>query len=378
MRAYVFTDAALTKHAGRFVWLSVDTEKEKNAAFQEKYPISAWPTLLVIDPQREAVVLKWLGSANASDLGGLLDDGARALDPSHADQASKTLAAADAAEARDDHASAAKLYKSALDQGGANWHDAPRVLQSLDFALQETNDLAGCSRLARERAPTMQQGSAYANLVATGLQCASDSPASPARTDALQALVPLAEGALKIPNLLGDDRSSIYETLVDLRDHEGDAAGKKKLALEWMAFLESEAAKAKTPQERAAFDPHRVEAAITLGDPGRALPALQHSEKDLPDDYNPPAREAIVYMELGKLDDALAANNRALQKVYGPRTLRVLSNRAEIYTRMQKPAEARKTLQDAIAFAEKLPAGQRNPHSIERLKKDLAALDAKK
>jgi len=124
MRAYVFTDAALTKHAGRFVWLSVDTEKEKNAAFQEKYPISAWPTLLVIDPQREAVVLKWLGSANASDLGGLLDDGARALDPSHADQASKTLAAADAAEAKDDHASAAKLYKSALDQGGANWHDA--------------------------------------------------------------------------------------------------------------------------------------------------------------------------------------------------------------------------------------------------------------
>ncbi len=41
LRAYVFPDAALKKHAGRFVWLSIDTEKEKNAPFLARYPIEA-------------------------------------------------------------------------------------------------------------------------------------------------------------------------------------------------------------------------------------------------------------------------------------------------------------------------------------------------
>ena len=32
MRAFVFTDRTLTRHAGRFVWLSLDMEKAQNAA----------------------------------------------------------------------------------------------------------------------------------------------------------------------------------------------------------------------------------------------------------------------------------------------------------------------------------------------------------
>lgn len=374
MNAWVFTDKALAKHARRFVWLKVDTEKEQNAGFQEKYPIEAWPTLLVIDPQREAVVLKWLGSANAADLGGLLNDGARALDPAHADEAGKLLAQADAAAAQGQWPAAVKGYQDALAKGGPQWPDAPRVLQSLDFALQESGDLAGCARLARERAHTLPPGGAYANLVATGLQCAVGAPPSDWRGDAIAALRPLAEKALQLPNLLADDRSGIYESLVDLADQQGDAALKKKLAGEWLSFLEKEAAKAKSPQERAAFDPHRTEAAIELGDPARALPALKQSEKELPDDYNAPAREALVYLELGKLDDALAANNRALQLVYGPRTLRILDNRAEIFRRMHRDAEARQTLERALATAKALPPGQRSPRTIARFEKKLAEL----
>ena len=38
MRAYVFTDKGLERYAGRFVWLSVDTENAKNADFLTKYP----------------------------------------------------------------------------------------------------------------------------------------------------------------------------------------------------------------------------------------------------------------------------------------------------------------------------------------------------
>src|SRR3954468_19303102 len=78
MRAYVFSDASLKKQAGRFVWLSIDTEKEKNAPFLAKYPIEVWPTLMGIAAGREQAVLRWPGSVNTSQLVKLLDDGDRA------------------------------------------------------------------------------------------------------------------------------------------------------------------------------------------------------------------------------------------------------------------------------------------------------------
>ena len=51
--------------------------------------------------------------------------------------------------------------------------------------------------------------------------------------------------------------------------------------------------------------------------------AVHKPERDSPDDYNGPARLGIAYLELGRYDDAAAACERALKKVYGPRRLRV-------------------------------------------------------
>src|SRR5512137_1604427 len=56
MRATVLEDEALTKLAGRFVWLEIDTEKDVNAGFLERYPIQVWPTFLVVDPATERAV----------------------------------------------------------------------------------------------------------------------------------------------------------------------------------------------------------------------------------------------------------------------------------------------------------------------------------
>ena len=58
MRAFVFTDKALERYAGRFVWLSIDTENATNVAFLRKYPISVWPTLLIVDPKKEVVAMR--------------------------------------------------------------------------------------------------------------------------------------------------------------------------------------------------------------------------------------------------------------------------------------------------------------------------------
>ena len=87
---------------------------------------------------------------------------------------------------------------------------------------------------------------------------------------------------------------------------------------------------------------------------------LQRSEKDFPKDYNPPARLALVYLKLKRYDDALAASDRALALVYGPRKLRVFAVRADIQAAMGNAAAARKTLEDALAYAEALPEGQRS------------------
>src|SRR5262245_30976525 len=56
LREHVMHDPALQHNEKRYVFLSIDTEKEKNAAFLEKYPVETWPTLFVIEPKSEKAV----------------------------------------------------------------------------------------------------------------------------------------------------------------------------------------------------------------------------------------------------------------------------------------------------------------------------------
>src|SRR5205085_3769326 len=121
-----------------------------------------------------------------------------------------------------------------------------------------------------------------------------------------------------------DDRSAAYGTLVDARRDAKDDAGALAAAEAWASFLEREASRARTPDARAVFDSHRLGAYLELDQPRRAIPMLQASEKDLPGDYNPPARLAAAYNAMKDWDDALAASERALKLAYGPRRLRIL------------------------------------------------------
>ena len=80
---------------------------------------------------------------------------------------------------------------------------------------------------------------------------------------------------------------------------------------------------------------------------------------------------------LGRLDDALAANDRALAKVQGARRLRVLSDRSAIQVARGDKAAAVKTLEEAIAYAKSLPEAQVSPRQVESLEKKLTELKAK-
>ncbi len=374
MRAYVLPDARLARHAGQFVWLSIDTENPENAAFLARFPVDVWPTFLVIDPRQEKPLLKWLGSATAAQLDRLLQDTA-GRGPARGG-AGATLARADRANAEGRLEEAVAAYRQALAQGGLAWPRRGRAVESLVLAQAAAGRLEACAATARREAPRLTRGTSFANVAGSGLSCAISAPPEATwRSSALAALEPLVREALALPGLLADDRAGLYEGLTGARAAQGDEAGARLLAERWWSFLEGERRRAASPEARAALDSARVTAALALGDPARALPALETSERDLPRDYSPPARRAYVLRELGRLAEARTAVEQALAKAYGPRKLKIYLLAASIMERQRDRASLAATLDQAVAFAQSLPAPQRDEKVASALRAKLAAIE---
>ncbi|MBM4380809.1 MAG: thioredoxin family protein, partial [Deltaproteobacteria bacterium] len=156
LREIVLKDPALARHAGRFVWLSVDTEREANAAFVQRYPVENWPTLFVLAPETGEPVLTWLGSATVPQLERLFDDAERALRLSGAGL-ERTLAEADRAAAAGDRARAAELLERLLADSPADWPRRGRALESLTFALYGQKALERCAASVSAHAPGLER-----------------------------------------------------------------------------------------------------------------------------------------------------------------------------------------------------------------------------
>jgi tetratricopeptide (TPR) repeat protein len=376
MRAFVFTDGGLARRAGQFVWLSIDTEKQGNAPFLTKFPVEAWPSFYVLDPRTEKVALKWVGGATVGQVEKILDDGRRAVRGGEKG-VEEILARADALYGEGKNADAAREYRNALSRAPGNWPRYGRAVESLLYALQRTHDEKGCAEAAREAFPRLRRTSSAANVAATGLDCALNlKPEDPARSALAAALAADSREIVSArrPDIAADDISSVYETLAAEREAAKDEEGKRKVLSERASFLEAEAARAKNPEARAVFDSHRLSTYLALGEPARAIPMLEASERDLPDDYNPPARLAAAYKAMKHYDEALAASDRALARAYGPRKIGILRTRAEIYAARGDAGAARRTMEETVQYAESLPAGQRSDKTIAALRKNLEAM----
>jgi tetratricopeptide (TPR) repeat protein len=374
MRANVLPDVRRAKRAGRFVWLSIDTEQPQNAGFLEKFPVASWPTFFVVDPADESVVLKWLGSGNAEQLDRLLADAERAR--RDAAGAATALARADRAYGAGRTDEAVALYREAIARGGAAWDRRPRAIESLVLALGASGRDEACAEAARRDAPSLPRGPSFANAVGVGLSCAAGADSkAPWRAAALAELAPLGAEAVKLPGLLADDRSGLFEALADARAAQGDEGAAKETARAWWRFLEEERSSARTAEERAALDGQRVEAAMHAGDTGLALPGLERSQRELPRDYNPPARLALVYRELGKLAEARAAVERALALAYGPRKLKVYDLAASILEKQGDRDALGDLLSQALRYADELPRPQRDDRVVRKLQARLAAAE---
>jgi tetratricopeptide (TPR) repeat protein len=377
MRANVYTDKSLERYAGRFVWLSINTEAPESAAFLKKYPIPALPTLLVLDPKRKDVALRYVGGANITQIRGMLDDAEKRYRSRAEATADKLLSAADGLESSGQHAEAAKSYESALKSAPARWRRYGRAAESLIFSLSLAGDDEQCATRALALYPRVKGTVSAANVAATGLSCAAGlDKANEKRVTMLASLEQATREVFDDKKIVlsGDDRSGLYMALIEARDAVGDEEGTLALQSQWSAFLEDVASRAKTAEQRAVYDSHRVSAYLDLGTPEKAVPMLEQSERDFPDDYNPPARLALIYNAMKEYDKALAASDRALARVYGPRKLSVLSVRTDIYVAKGDPKAARETMVQAIEYAKSLPEGQRSERRIASMEKRLEGM----
>jgi tetratricopeptide (TPR) repeat protein len=377
MRAFVFTDKALEGYAGRFVWLAVDTEKNTSTSFLAKYPIHVWPTLLVIDPKKESVIMRYAGGATVPQLSKLLDGAEKTYRAKSATPADKLLASAEKLANEEKGAEAAKLYEQAVRKAPKNWSYLGRASEAAVFQYQMSGTYEPCAAFAHEIYPRLAGTVSGANVAASGLSCATSlKEDAPGRASLVGDLERDTRDSLydkKIP-LSGDDRSGLYESLVDARDDAKDKAGAQKLREEWLAFVEHEAARAETPEQRAVYDPARLSLYLQLGTPEKAIPMLQQSQRDFPNDYNPPARLALAYNAMKLYDEALVASDRAMAKVYGPRKLTVYRTRADIYTAKGDKEAAKKTVEEALRYARSLPKEQVSERTITSLEKKLAGM----
>jgi thioredoxin-like negative regulator of GroEL len=384
MKAFVFTDESLREQAGRFVWLEVDTDKAQNAAVRRQFPVQALPTYFVVDPRSEQVILRWIGGASVAQLGDLLDDAharferarAGAAPEAAARTADDLLAQADLLYGQGRNEEAAQVVERALAAAGEGWPSYARAVEMLLVArtLEGRNEEG--ARLAREALPRLSSTPSVAVVAGAGLECALALPDGEAKRELASFLEDAGRRAAAdaaIP-MAADDRSSLYMTLVSARQAARDSVGARALAEEWAAFLERTAAAAPTPAARTVFDSHRLSACLELGVPEKALPFLSRSERDFPDDYNPPARLAAAYRAMRRWDEAIAASDRAIERAYGPRLLRILESRAQIFLDMGDLIGARTTLEDAVRRAEALPEGQRSERTLAGLRKKLESV----
>ena len=396
MKATVFTDEAIREQAGRFVWLEIDTDKAQNAAFREQYPVRALPTYLVVEPDREQVILRWVGGATVPQLLGLLEDAEENFDrvraggtvapgdgspPAAADAALHTAAAllaeADLLYGAGKSTEAAAKYREAIAAAPEGWNDYARAVEALLVNWSLEGEAESAARFAREVHPRLANTTSVAVVAGVGLDSALQLPDDdPSKAELVSFFEDAARQAAEdrsIP-MADDDRSGLYISLLSAREAAGDSAGVRVAVEEWSAFLDDAAARASSPEARTVFDSHRLSAYLELGQPERALPMLEQSERDFPGDYNPPARLAVAYRALERWEDALAACDRAVALAYGPRQLRYLGLQASILVAKGDPEGARATLESAILQAKAMPPGQRSQRTIDSLEAKLAAL----
>jgi thiol-disulfide isomerase/thioredoxin len=391
MRGHILLGKNFEELKDRFVFLAIDTEKEVNATFLQKYPVGVWPTFYVIDPDSGALAGRWLGAGSVQQIRGFLKDGERAVEQNRAgsfaaDDPIELMLAGDREAAQKNYPEAAQKYLEALDVGVSDWSRRPDVLVSAITALWKGKDLSGCADLAlASLAPVSKDDiakrqnnsntSTVTDFAAFALECADALPKEDVRIEKVRRAVEarlstLADDATSLLSV--DDRSDAYANLQGVRESLGDTAGAQAAAEKRIAVLEA-GMKGETDEIAVAYDWSLADAYLYVGRSDDALKLLKQRELALPKNYNPPHYLARTYHKLKKEDAALASIDKAIALAYGPRKANMMNLKADILEALNKPADAKTAIEEQLKLYQALPEGQKLPEkeadAIARIKK---------
>ncbi|WNZ64251.1 thioredoxin family protein [Myxococcus sp. MxC21-1] len=375
MRATVLTSPALDEWADRFVWLAVDTDADTSMAFLQRYPVDTWPTFFVLEPEHGAVLARSLGAVSLPQFMGLLEQSERTFQQGRL--GTEALVRADALALSGQHGEAAVAYQRALEQLAPKDARRAGALVSWSKSLATTGASADCMRVAARELPKLSRVDDRTRLLYVGMGCALDTNTEEARAVRGQ-FAEEANRALGAPEtaLTPLQRSSLYELACEAREATGDEAGLRDQARTWWAFLQLQATHANGAEERAALDSHRVMATALLDQPDAAIPLLERSERELPGDYNPPARLATLYLMAGRKDEALTASKRALALARGVSRGTVLAGHARILMAHGERAHAERLLTEALSEMARTPGIPQDHLQRKVLERTLARLRA--
>jgi len=378
MQRFVMSDPGMKPVADEVVWASIETETQKNRPAVEQFPLDVWPTFLVVDPESESVLGRWLGSASVKDLRAFVQEGVRAYrargaKPEAAEAAQRE---GDAARIKGDQEASAAAYARALELSKPGDPQRPERLALLANALRKarTPEAArSCVQLALKELKNTGDSSIATDFLGFGQACAEQLPNGDAEGKKLVAasIDRLREVlAKKDAPLAADDRSDALANLAELLDQAGRHEEAVRTMQERARLLEKAAAAAPDATMASTFDPHRTDTYLYLNRAPKAEQLLAQRENEMPSDYNPPARLARVYLVEKKLPEAEAAVDRALAKM--PRSQRrigILGLKAQILKAEGKPVDA--VLREQLDVLRSLPSPQRNPEQEAKLEQQL-------
>jgi tetratricopeptide (TPR) repeat protein len=365
MREYVMTGSRVPALGKDFVLLAIDTEKEQNAEFLKRFPVTVWPTFYVVDPTSLEVRGRWLGASSPAKLDRFLSDSRRDRTPSDANDPLALVVEADALAAKQELGAAAEKYGAALARAPADWSRRPDVLVAHLSALYRSGNLADCSKQALSAMNQTGSGVSAVDFASTALTCAEKSPDKKqqlaVRGAAEVRLAPICENPA--PELTPDDHADSCSNLRRARRALGDIDGARRAAERSLEIID--AACAGVPDDVALiYDFERSDALSFLGRREEAIALLTRREANVPTSYNPPHHLARVYRDARRWDEGLAAIERALAKAYGPRRINLMSVQVDLLLGAGKKDEAYRTLEEQIRRYEALPKGQAQPAGL--------------
>ena len=379
MKRYVFTDAGMRPAAEAAIFVALDQELPKNRAFVAKYPVDGLPTFLLLEPKGGKIISRWLGSGTVADLRSFVVHGREQLEAMKGTKVAPALQAArlgDEAQLKGDKHEAAKAYETALRFTAEGDWVRPQLISKLLTAWRRVGTpeaLARCVDLGLAQLDKLGKSAVAADAASYTAACAEGSKENPrsveAREKALKVLLSVA-GDPAAP-LSADDRSDALGNATGLLDEAGRHAEAVKASEQRRDLLLAAQKAAPDAEMASTFDPHLAETYLYLKQAALAEAMLTAREKEMPDDYNPPARLARVLLEQKKLAAAEQAIDRALKlSPPGPRKVGFFALKEKIVAALGKPIEP--VLREELALLEALPQTQRRPQLEQKIRAQLA------